>query len=108
MTVEHVTSNVHEATARAVKASKLADVLVAHGATAAEAEALPPSGRRMAERLAGVNKGSSATWAVVVAMLEWRVRWGADPVADAERHLAQVDFASDPFNEAFDPPAVAS
>jgi len=54
---------------QARKATLLANVLAAHGATAAQAGALPDEGRRTAEQLAGVSVSSDETWAMVVGIL---------------------------------------
>lgn len=81
MADRQTTQSARETIARTTKALALVDILAAHGATAAEARALPPSGRRMAEQLAGVRPGSDTTWQVVVTVLEQRDRCGADPFA---------------------------
>lgn len=59
-----------EAQARARKAILIARVLAAHGATWADAAALPGSGRTMAAELAGVPAPSDATWHAVVGVLQ--------------------------------------
>jgi len=65
--------------ARANKAAELVRILTAHGADVDQARALPLSGRRMAEALAGVSESSDATWELVASLFEQRSRWQADP-----------------------------
>jgi hypothetical protein len=78
--MEHVTALVdHDATtpstnvfatkARNAKAAKIADVLIAHGATAAEARALPIESRLTASTLAGARRPSPVTWDLVCELL---------------------------------------
>ena len=55
---------------QARKATLLANVLAAHGATADQAVALPDEGRRTAEQLAGVGVSSDETWAMVAGILQ--------------------------------------
>lgn len=62
----------YEAQARARKATLLANVLEAHGATSAQVLALPASGRSMAADLAKVPYPSDATWHAVVGVLQAR------------------------------------
>lgn len=81
MTVEQTTHSPREAEARTIKALALVQVLVAHGATADEARALPAAGRRMAETLAGTRPASDATWTVAVTVLSRRAEFAADPFA---------------------------
>ncbi len=59
----------HEAAARQAKATKMANVLLAHGADAQAAAALPSHGRRIVAKLAGTKLPSETTWAVVVDQL---------------------------------------
>ncbi len=63
-------ASIHEHTARANKAARLVAVLTAHGASAAQAAALPAEGRATTEQLAGVRPASEATWALVVRDME--------------------------------------
>ena len=65
-------ANLHEARNRTAKALRLAHILIAHGATAAMAAALPPKGRSIAADLAGVRRPSDATWAIVEQLLRDR------------------------------------
>lgn len=60
----------YEAQARARKATLIANVLASHGATSADAAALPGHGRTMAAELAGVPAPSDATWHAVVGVLQ--------------------------------------
>lgn len=62
----------YEAAARTAKAAKLADVLIAHGATAAQAAELPESHRQVVAELAGTRLPSPTTWAQVVDQLRAR------------------------------------
>ncbi len=62
-------TNVYEITARARKASKLADVLILHGATSAQAAGLPSEYRLATATLAGVRPPSDTTWEEVVQLL---------------------------------------
>lgn len=59
-----------EVQARARKATLIANVLAAHGATSVDAAALPPQGRTIAAELAGVPAPSDATWHAVVGVLQ--------------------------------------
>lgn len=61
--------NKFEAAARTAKASKMANVLIAHGSDAETAAALPVRGRRMVAELAGCRVPSETTWALVVEMV---------------------------------------
>lgn len=58
-----------EASARTVKASKMANVLIAHKADVATVAALPEEGRRIVAELAGCRMPSSTTWALVAEMV---------------------------------------
>lgn len=58
-----------EAAARTAKASKMANVLIAHGADAETVAALPAKGRRMVAELAGTRLPSEETWALIVEMV---------------------------------------
>src|SRR5436190_1545152 len=53
------------AKARNAKAAKLADLLLLHGASSAEAAALPAESRRTVAALAGVRPPSTMTWELV-------------------------------------------
>jgi hypothetical protein len=64
------TQNPYRTKAQARKASLIASVLTAHGATAAEVALLPDEARRTVEALAGVNRSSDETWALVEGILE--------------------------------------
>lgn len=57
------------ATARALKAAKIADALRAVGCDAATAARLDDRGRRAAEAAAGTRRASDDTWRVTVEML---------------------------------------
>jgi hypothetical protein len=59
---------------RVAKATKIADVLAAHGCTKTVALVLPESGWSMAAELAGTQFPSSSTQACVVAALAERER----------------------------------
>lgn len=61
--------NKFEAAARTAKASKMANVLIAHGADAETVAALPLKGRTMTAQLAGCRAPSETTWALVVEMV---------------------------------------
>lgn len=63
------TTNVYEITNRALKAAKLADCLILHGATSAQAAGLPPKYRLATATLAGVRPPSDTTWDEVVQLL---------------------------------------
>lgn len=63
------TTSKFEAAARTAKASKMANVLIAHGADAETAAALPLRGRRLVAELAGCRVPSETTWALVVEMV---------------------------------------
>jgi hypothetical protein len=62
-------TNKFEAAARTAKASKMANVLIAHGSDAETAAALPARGRMMVAELAGCRVPSETTWALVVEMV---------------------------------------
>jgi hypothetical protein len=79
VTETQTTHSAREAAARTTKALKLVDILAAHGASADEARALPPAGRRMCESLAGTRPASDATWEVTFVVLDQRARYQADP-----------------------------
>jgi hypothetical protein len=66
-TVPH--TNVYAIKARNAKASKMADVLLLHGASSAEARALPVECRRTVATLAGVRVPSATTWELVCDLL---------------------------------------
>ena len=61
-----------EATARAMKAIRIADLLQAKGVDAATAEKLDAQGRHAAAALAGTTVPSEDTWKVVVSVLRGR------------------------------------
>lgn len=67
-------TNQHETVARYRKAERLADVLETFSGTAADVDALPTQGRRMAEQLAMVRTASESTWALVAEILRTRVK----------------------------------
>ena len=58
-----------EATARDIKARKLADVLIAHGATADAVTGIPESHRAITAELAGVRNPSPLTWIAVAELV---------------------------------------
>lgn len=58
-----------EAAARTAKASKMANVLIAHKADATTVAALPENGRRLVAELAGCRMPSPTTWALVAEMV---------------------------------------
>lgn len=74
----------YAAEGRAKKAGAIAEVLRARGGTAAAAEALDDEGRRAAEALARVNKGSDETWAAVIGLMRGFEQVAADEKADAD------------------------
>jgi hypothetical protein len=59
-----------EATARMIKATKLATVLIAHRAEPAVVAAMPEAGRRLTATLAGTRSPSETTWALVTDLVE--------------------------------------
>lgn len=71
---------------RARKATAIADVIAAHGGTAAQAAELPRNAQLAAARLAGVNPPSPPTWQTVCAVLADRERAALepDPFADLQ------------------------
>lgn len=73
--------NKFEAAARTAKASKMANVLIAHGADAETVAALPPKGRAMVAQLAGCLVPSETTWALVVEMVQADALFSADAAA---------------------------
>ncbi len=62
-------TNVFAIKARNAKAGKLADVLILHGASSAEAAGLPVESRLTVATLAGTRKPSSITWDLVVELV---------------------------------------
>jgi hypothetical protein len=60
----------YEAAARTAKAAKLAAVLIAHGATAAEVHAMPRAGRAVVAQLAGTRPPSPTTWLMVAELVD--------------------------------------
>ncbi len=58
-----------EAAARTAKASKMANVLIAHKADVATVAALPENGRRLVAELAGCRLPSQTTWSLVAEMV---------------------------------------
>lgn len=62
-------SNEYADRARANKAAALAGALRAAGATSAEVAVMDDEGKRAAETLARVNKGSARTWEMVAGLL---------------------------------------
>lgn len=58
-----------EAAARTAKASKMANVLIAHKADVATVAALPEEGRRIVAELAGCRMPSPRTWELVADMV---------------------------------------
>lgn len=72
-----------EAAARTAKATKMANVLIAHGADADSAAALPLKGRAMTALLAGTRAPSDTTWALVVEMVQAQALWGSKFMAKA-------------------------
>lgn len=76
-------TNKFEAAARTAKASKMANVLIAHGADAETVAALPRKGRAMTAQLAGCRVPSETTWALVVEMVRADALWGSKFMAKA-------------------------
>jgi hypothetical protein len=76
-------TGLHEEAARTRKALRLRDVLIAHGATALEAAAMPALGWDVVAQLGGCRPPSDATKAQVVLLLESReaeaLRCGPNP-----------------------------
>ncbi len=66
-----------EAAARTAKASKMASVLIAHGANPETAADLPMKGRMVTAELAGTRAPSETTWALVVEMVQAEALWGS-------------------------------
>lgn len=62
-------TNVYALKARNLKAGRLADVLILHGATAAQAAALPTEARTTVAALAGTRLPSPTTWDLVVELV---------------------------------------
>ena len=60
----------YEAAGRAAKAAKLAAVLIAHGATAADVHAMPRAGRAVVAELAGCRPPSPTTWVMVAELVD--------------------------------------
>jgi hypothetical protein len=58
------------ASARTVKATKLACALLLTGADSTTVDRLTPQARVMAEKLAGTRQASDDTWALVATMLQ--------------------------------------
>jgi len=58
-------TNAYAVTARQIKAAKMAEVLIAHGATAADVHAMPLRGRAIVAELAGTRPPSPLTWVEV-------------------------------------------
>lgn len=63
------TTSKFERLARQAKATKMANVLIAHGADAATVAALPAKGRRIVTELAGCRVASDKTWELVVSLV---------------------------------------
>ncbi len=80
----HPTKAQHQAR----KATLLANVLAAHGATADQAAALPDEGRATAAELAQVTAPSEESWSMVVGILQSR---------EAEQRRAAIQLVRDEF-----------